>query len=342
MITTEEKARKPQALPPAPWVITVPEIGLALLAGGVAAVPGVILGRALAPLMREQIDPVDDLPRLGLLMAMALLSLILFFLPVRGGIVRRALGPFRIVFLLTFLTLLAAAGGPQEGATVGGLATAVLGMGLAYRFGTPLLPQYARGVAYFNRGAYDRAVADMTVVLRGRPGRARAYLVRGAAWHRKKDYERALADCEEAVRLAPENPDHLHARAVVRAARQEYTAALADLGEVLQLRPNHVHALYSLCWIHAACPEEPFRDGKQAVQLGYQVCERTRWKNPLVLGAYAAAFAELGDFDKALKFQQRALDLVKKRRIPISADEFAKAERRMELYERGEPYRLEE
>jgi tetratricopeptide (TPR) repeat protein len=342
MIATVEKPRKARSLPPAPWVITLPEVGLALLAGGAAAVPGVFLGWALAPLLREQIDPMDDLPRLGFLMAMALLSLILFFLPIRGGILGRAVGPFRVIFLLAFLTLLAAANGPREGAIVGGLATAVLGIGLAYRYGTPLLPRYARGIAHYNRGAYDRTVADMTAVLRRRPRRARAYLVRGAALHRKKDHERALADCEEAVRLAPGNPDFLHARAVVHAARQEYTAALADLAEVLRLRPKHVHARYTLCWIHAACPEEPFRDGKQAVQIGYQACEQTRWRNPLVLGAYAAAFAELGDFDKALKFQQRALDLVIKRRIPVSAEEFAKAERRMELYESGEPYRLEE
>ena len=78
------------------------------------------------------------------------------------------------------------------------------------------------------------------------------------------------------------------------------------------------------------------------MQYGYQACELTRWHNPVVLGAYAAAFAELGDFDKAQKFQQRAFDLVNKRRLPMPAEEYAKAELRLEMYERGEPFRLEE
>jgi tetratricopeptide (TPR) repeat protein len=125
-------------------------------------------------------------------------------------------------------------------------------------------------------------------------------------------------------------------------ARQEYAAALDDLTAALDLRPHHVPSLSALCRLRAACPEEAFRDGKQAVQLGYQACELTRWKDPLVLGAYAAAFAERGDFDKAQKFQQRALGLVKKRGVPMPADEYARAERRLEMYERGEPYRLEE
>jgi tetratricopeptide (TPR) repeat protein len=323
-------------------VLTVPELVLALLAAVVAAVPGAFLGAALAPLLREPRDPVDDLPRTGFLLGLAVVNLVLFLLPVHGGPVRRAVGRFRVLFLLAFLTILAAAvGGAHWGAAAGALAAALLGMALAYQYGTPLLPHYARGVAYFNRGRYDRAVADMTAVLRRRP-RARAFLVRGAAFHHKKDYDNALADCEEAVRLAPADADFLHARAVVRAARHEYERALADLDEILRLKPRHVNAVYTLCWIRAACPEEPFRDGRQAVQHGYQACELTRWKNPLVLGAYAAAFAELGDFDKAQKFQQRALDLVKKRNLPMPPDEFAKAERRLEMYERGEPYRLEE
>jgi tetratricopeptide (TPR) repeat protein len=343
MIQTEEKPKKKQAPPPAPLVLTVPEVVLAVLAAGLAAAPGAFLGRALAPFLRESIDPLDDLPRMGFLIGLALLNLILFLLPTRGRRVWRAVGMIRVPFLLAFLTILgAASGGPRGGAFAGGLAGAVLGVAVAVRYGTPLLPRYARGVAYFNRGQYDRAVADMNAVLRRRPRRARAYLLRGAAWHMKKDHDRALADCEAAARLAPRHPDFLHARAVVRSARHDYEPALADLDEALRLKPNHVNTLYTLCRLRAACPDEAFRDGKQAVQYGYQACELTRWGNPVVLGAYAAAFAELGDFDKAQKFQQRALDLVKKRRLAMPPDEFAKAEQRLEMYERGEPYRLEE
>jgi tetratricopeptide (TPR) repeat protein len=343
MIQTEERPTKKKAPSPAPLVITVPEVALGLLAAGLAAVPGAYLGKVLAPLLQEPHDPIDDLPRMGFLLGLALLSLILFLLPTQGGPVRRAIGQIRIVYLLVFLTILAgASGGIRGGMFVGGLAAGVLGLALTVRYGTPLLPRYARGVAYFKRGRYDRAVADMTALLRRRPRRARAYMLRGAAWHMKKEHDRALADCEEAVRLAPHNADFLHARAVARTARREYELALADLEEALRLKPHHLNALFTLCRLRAACPDEAFRDGKQAVQYGYEACELTRWGNPVALGAYAAAFAELGDFDKAQKFQQRALDLVKKRRLPMPPDEFARAERRLELYERGEPYRLEE
>ena len=60
-----------------------------------------------------------------------------------------------------------------------------------------------RGNAYFNKGDYDRAIADYTQAIRLDPNDAVAYNSRGNVYYNKRDYNRAIADYEVALRLDP-------------------------------------------------------------------------------------------------------------------------------------------
>ena len=62
--------------------------------------------------------------------------------------------------------------------------------------------------------------------------------------------------------------------------------------------------------IMATCPESKFRDGKKAVQLATRSCELTQWKNPIILDTLAAAQAEAGYYDAAVKSQTKAIELL--------------------------------
>ena len=60
-----------------------------------------------------------------------------------------------------------------------------------------------RGVAYGNKGDYDRAIADFTEAIRVDPKLATAFSNRGLAYEKKGSYDRAIADYNEAIRLNP-------------------------------------------------------------------------------------------------------------------------------------------
>jgi tetratricopeptide (TPR) repeat protein len=60
-----------------------------------------------------------------------------------------------------------------------------------------------RGIAYGQKGSYDRAIADLTEAIRLNPKLALAYCGRGSAYGHKGNHDRATADFNQAIRLDP-------------------------------------------------------------------------------------------------------------------------------------------
>jgi serine/threonine-protein kinase len=85
--------------------------------------------------------------------------------------------------------------------------------------------------------------------------------------------------------------------------------------------------------IMASCSEAKYRDGKKAVEFATIACELTDWNRSIYLDTLAAAYAEAGDFDAAVRWQSRAIEIV--------SDETQKGDyrRRLALYQAGRPYR---
>lgn len=75
-------------------------------------------------------------------------------------------------------------------------------------------------------------------------------------------------------------------------------------------------------------------DGKRAVKLAAEVCELSEWKDTNVLDVLTAPCTEIGDFDAAVKWERKVIE---------QRDESLKEplEKRLKLYEVGEPYRPE-
>jgi tetratricopeptide (TPR) repeat protein len=191
-----------------------------------------------------------------------------------------------------------------------------------------------RADLYVRSGWRDRAFADLSEVVRLNPKDPEAWRARGGVLLDKNELIRALDDLNEAVRLDPKNTEYLSTRADIHVQRREYAHALDDFSAVLRLGPQDVGALSGLALIEAACPLDVLRDGRHALKLAKEACDRVYRPNAKMLEALAAAYAETGQFAEAVRWQKRALEKL------VIVGERAEAEARLKLYENGKPFRL--
>ena len=77
--------------------------------------------------------------------------------------------------------------------------------------------------------------------------------------------------------------------------------AIAAYEKILSIQENHIGAMNNLAWHLAAHPDKSIRNGKRAVSWAEKAAIATDYKNPALLDTLAAAYAESGEFDKAIK-----------------------------------------
>ncbi len=111
-------------------------------------------------------------------------------------------------------------------------------------------------------------------------------------------------------------------------AKEAFQLALRNCDKAPQAEAHEAMAL-----LLAACPAKDLRDGDKAVDHAVQACKLTKGRDWLCLDVLAAAYAESGDFDAAIRWAKRALDLA-------PAESRAPIRQRIKNYQFKLPYRL--
>jgi tetratricopeptide (TPR) repeat protein len=193
-----------------------------------------------------------------------------------------------------------------------------------------------RGIEAYENQEYDKAIGDFTEAIRLDPRSARAYTLRGDVFSDRKEYDRAIEDYTQALGLDGTNADTLNSRGVAFLGKKDYDRAVSDFSQAIQTDPRHALASNNLAWILATCPTDGLRNGSKAVELATNACELSGWQVAHPLDTLAAAYAESGHFEEAVKWQKKALEL------GCGDKELAeKAVQRLERYQAGKPHREE-
>jgi tetratricopeptide (TPR) repeat protein len=183
-------------------------------------------------------------------------------------------------------------------------------------------------------GKTNEAAGCFQEALKLQPNSAEAHWRYGQLLANTGNLKAALDQLREAVRLQPTVPTYLALASVLRAAGQS-DAAITQCREALRLRPDSPLALIGLAWILATDPSDRVRNGPEAVTLAERACQLTQFRDPSLLIALSAAYAEAGRFEDAIRTAEKTSDLA---RIAGSQKLIERNQQLLEMYRAGKPF----
>jgi tetratricopeptide (TPR) repeat protein len=168
--------------------------------------------------------------------------------------------------------------------------------------------QHLLGRAYLRQGKLEEAVRRLGEATVLRPDFAEAHNDLGVALLRQGKPAEAAGHFRRAVGLRPKEVAYRCNLALALQDQGQTEAADAEYGTALRFDPRWPRVNNRAAWVLATHPDARRRDGASAVQLARQVCHVTEYRSAECLDALAAAYAEVGDYDKATTWARKALE----------------------------------
>ena len=181
-------------------------------------------------------------------------------------------------------------------------------------------------------GRANEAEASLTAAInkdRAFPG---ALVERASLYVSKKEFRKAYEDLNEHFRLGRGGYDAYMLAAIASLQLRRPLEAINHAEAAAQVTgaPHEPYTL--LAQIYAADPDEDVRNGTLALQHAQFANDMTNEQNALALAALAMAYAELGQFESALRWQETAIEAASNQHRPQLL-------KHRELYESRQPFR---
>ncbi len=175
-------------------------------------------------------------------------------------------------------------------------------------------PAYAEacnnlGNGLFQQGRTAEALGWYARAAQLNPAYAEARNNLGNALFKEGRAQEAIEAYGEALRIDPGYANAHYNLGVVLGHEGRNAEAIAQFKEALDLQPDDPAIQYKLAWVLATAPERSLRDGARALQLATQASRSSGGRDPNILRALAAAYAQEGQFANAVETAQRALEL---------------------------------
>lgn len=189
-----------------------------------------------------------------------------------------------------------------------------------------------QALAAANKG--EEAIATLRQVVERNPKHDRAWYQLGSLLLPAGKPAEALIALQNAQQIKP-TVEGLLAMAEAHSALRNDAEAIANYERAIEMNPDVPGTLNNLAWLLATVSEARLRNGKRAVELGEKACQLTESGEPFLLGTLAAAYAEAGDFDKAMATAQKAIELAN---AAGKSEVVARNNELLELYRAHQPY----
>jgi len=228
-------------------------------------------------------------------------------------------------------------------------------------------PYFQLGYVLLRQNKFQEAEVQLRETLRLNENNADAHACLGYALIQQRNYVEAAGEYSKALTLKPDD-DHIKKWLAVATLKAESETALARYYEMLKanptpevhvqiaailtiqekfqeatehylaalkLEPDSADVLNNFAWLLATCSDPQVRNGAQAVKYAERACELTHYRETMMVGTLAAAYAEAGRFDDAISTAQKACSLASESgQQPL----LKRNQELLELYRQHQPY----
>jgi len=137
-----------------------------------------------------------------------------------------------------------------------------------------------------------------------------AYYVRARVFLNRGKFQQVIQDCNEALRKDSTFAEAALLRAKANYYLGRYAESLKEIDHIINIRPRRdafARACRDRAWLRLNGPDQSHRNGQQAVKDATSVCKLIDWKDEDMIDILATAYAEVGDFDSAVRYEEQAL-----------------------------------
>jgi protein O-mannosyl-transferase len=187
------------------------------------------------------------------------------------------------------------------------------------------------GSALLQKGEVDQAIAEYGKALAIKPGNALVHYDLGNALFLRGQVDEAIAHYLKTLEINPNNADAYNNLGIAVLNKGEVDRATAYYQKALEINPRYVQARANLAWALITTPQSRLLK-LTAVKLAQQANDQTRGASSTVLHILAAAYAQTGQYEKAVETAERSLQLASADKNTTLAD-LLRSE--IKLYQQG-------
>jgi len=165
------------------------------------------------------------------------------------------------------------------------------------------------GIVFLAQGKLDEAISLLQAAVALRPENSPAHENLAKALIQKGEVADALVHYQKLLELQPDNIEVHNIVGTVLVQQHRIRDGVEEWQKVLAIQPDNGNAMSNLAWVFATSPDDSLRDGVKAVQLAQEALRISARRIPLLFRTLAAAYAETGEFSKAIQTAQEGIEL---------------------------------
>ena len=165
------------------------------------------------------------------------------------------------------------------------------------------------GIVFLRQGKVEEAISLLQAAVDLRPDNSPAHENLAKAFLQKGQVADALVHYRKLLELQPDNIEVHNIVGTVLIQQGRIKEGVEEWQKVLAIQPDNGNAMSNLAWVFATSPNDSVRDGAKAVQLASEALRISGHRIPMLFRTLAAAYAETGEFSKAIQTAQQGIEL---------------------------------